>query len=73
MYDKLKNIKITNEHEPRIEFDRENFSDENGIQIKTSEHYNICLQMIPFNAEWVSECENLEEALSAILKIVNSY
>lgn len=73
MYDKLKNIQITNEHEPRIKFITESFINADGVSAKEITEYDICLSLIPFDSSTVDSCQNMEELLSAVLKQVVEY
>jgi len=69
MYNKLKNIKITNEAEPRIQFSiLDSCTSNNGVQEKVTREYDICLSLIPFNPESVLGLNTMEELLSGALK-----
>lgn len=74
MYDKLKDIQISNKHEPRISFAlTESYSDNNGVIEIIMKEYDVCLAMVPFTADTVSDLNNMEELVSAVLKQIVEY
>lgn len=73
MYDKLTNIKITNECEPRIEYTIVSTINSDGVSAKETKEYDICLSLIPFDSSSVDSCQNMEELLSAVLKQAVEY
>lgn len=65
MFDKLKNIKITNEFEPRMEFE---IVSKNNNGTFVTKKYDVCLSMIYLDGD-----KNADQVLETMLKDIFEY
>ena len=66
IFDKLKNIRIVNNFEPRIEFE---YCDGNNDGVITNKQYDICLSLAPMK----DNEQNCEQAAKDLLESLLAY